>query len=169
VAPEGRSVSVDRNRHGATVDLSAKGLPDPAESYAWSWGEGSNFGQNVSFTFWGGAEVTIDLTVCWADGECIERGVNVRIPACPIDQTQPSTLTLSFDGATEEYKIFRSDEDCQYSQIADFGASRPDFSHGTHVGEIWHVKDAGNQALVREYQFFDTTPISDTVPGSAAR
>jgi hypothetical protein len=168
--PVARFVDVDRNRHGATVDFTANEGPDAAETHEWSMGEGWTSGKSVSFTFWPDADVTMLLRVCWSDGECIERDVNVRIPPCPIDLTQPTSISLSFDGTSEQYKIFRADEQCNYTEIADFGMGNPSFSTGAHVGEIYHVKDASDTSiLVRAYQFYDTMPINDTIPGGSAR
>lgn len=179
--PPPRYVEVNQSRAYTEVTLTANAGPDAPDSYRWQFGEGSTGGKSATFYLYPGANESVRLRVCWADGECIVRDIVMQVPQCPIDYRSSGSITLYLDGYAErehaasttregeEYIVFVTSENCQYNEVGRLNSANSQFSSSTHIGERWQVRTAANLSIVKTYEINDTSHISDSIPGGEGR
>jgi hypothetical protein len=158
-----RYVSVSQTRVAADVTLTADAGPDAPSSYSWWDGESERLGQSVVLTLWPEALVEVNLLVCWSDGECLEDGVSVQVPACVINTSLTASLTLRYEGGGQ-YIVQKTNEDCVFGDVGPIGQSSPEFTGTVHAGETWRVIDPVNPTqFIWEYpySFYETPPVID--------
>lgn len=160
---EPRHVSISQSRIVATVTFSAEAGPDTPSSYLWTyiWSESSAAadGQSIVLPLWQGAVQDVNLTVCWADGECLESSATASVPGCVADMSLPGSLTLRYEGGGE-YVVQKTSEDCTYIDAGTIGQSNSTFSSTVFAGETWRVIDPINPAqfIWQYYYYLEETP-----------
>jgi hypothetical protein len=162
-----RYVDVSRSRTAATVTLTANAGPDAPDSYVWGDGEVEQTGQSVDFSLWPGAQMDINLLVCWSDGECLETSVTARVPACVVDASLSAPITLRYEGGGE-YVVQKTNEQCEFGDVGAIGQSSPQFDSTVFAGQTWRVVNPSDPALVvwgeRQFDFYVApTPVDEYV------
>ncbi|MBK8135074.1 MAG: SH3 domain-containing protein [Chloroflexi bacterium] len=163
-----RFIDVNRNRRGAVVDFSVTAGPDAPSSITWSLSDSTQSGPNVTIFFGAGATYSVGLAVCWSDGECRNRTVDGQIPPCPIDFSQAAPIQLIFDGSTQRYQVFKTDEACAKTFAGNFGDGFGNFGGTAHIGETWEVQEVPAMNVVWGTFVGDASPITVTIPGTGA-
>ena len=162
-----RYVSVSQPRGAADVTRAAGAGPDAPSSYSWSyiWIESpvEQTGQSIVLSLGPDALVEVNLLVCWSDGECLEDGVTVQVPACVVDMSLTASLTLRYEGGGQ-YIVQKTNEDCVFGDVGPIGQTSPVFTGTVHAGETWRVIDPVNATQFiweHAYSFGELPPTID--------
>jgi hypothetical protein len=166
-----RYVNISQSRTAADVTLSADAGPDAPSSYAWHyvWNETpvDPTGQSIVLQLGPGAQVSVDLTVCWPDGGCLTANTIAAVPACAVDTSKSASITLHYEGGGE-YVVQKTNEDCVFGDVGPVGQSSPTFSSSVQAGETWRVINPSDPSMVvwgeRVFDFnTQPTPVDEYV------